>query len=229
MENIPHRMQAACKSCGVVTLHILPSEDDLQIVSRALSGGSKTLAAAELKHIAGCGEAEAKTWLDHLLNCAAAWPTAEADEAILKRVHSAFESVPKPEHFTNFEHCSECKEHDDTLRAATRETIKREALGNCGWDPITFSSADGIAYYFPTLARLALLPHIWPYHGWYGDQLLSHLAPSSQDARFLVWCSPFQRSAVYAFIEHMAATRAVAINNFGCDDYLHAALLAWEP
>ncbi len=229
METTPHKMQAACKSCGVVTLHISPSEDDLKIVFRALSGGSKTLAVAELKHIAGCSEADAQTWLDHLSNCAGAWPTAPADEAILHRIYGVFESVPKPEHFTNFEHCSECKEHDDTLRGATRETIKRESLGVGGWDPIGFSSGEGVAYYFPALARFALLPHILPEHDWYGAQLLSHLAESGQNAHFLVWCSPSQHSAVYAFIEHMAATRADSISNYICDDDLQAALSAWAP
>ena len=229
MESTPYRLQAACKSCGVVTLDISPSEDDLQIVLRAISGGSKTLAAAELKHIVGCSEAEAKTWLDHLLDCAAAWPTASADETILNRIYEVFKDVPKPEHFTDFAHCSECKEHDNTLRAATRETIKRENLGCGGWDPIGFSSGEGIGYYFPSLARFALLPHIWREHDWYGDQLLSHLARSGHDAQFLVWCSPSQHSAVYAFIEHMAATRADAISNSLCDDYSQAALSAWAP
>lgn len=229
MKSTSYQVQAACKSCGVVTLRISPSEVDLQIVFRAISGGSKTLAAAELKHRAGCTESEAKTWLEHTLSCAAAWPTAKADEAILHRIFNVFESVPKPEHFTNFEHCSECKEHDNTLRGAARETIKRENLGGFGWDPIGFSGAEGIAYYFPTLARFALLPHIWPEHDWYGGQLLSHLARSGHDAHFLAWCTPSQHSAVYAFVEHMAATRADAISNFLCDDYLQDALLAWAP
>jgi hypothetical protein len=231
MESIPHRMQAACKSCGVVTLHILPSEDDLELVFRALSGGSNTLAAAELKHIAGCSGAEAKTWLDHLLNCAAAWPTAEADEAILKRVHSAFESVPKPEHFTDYIHCCECNEHNDVLRAATRETIKREALGSMGWDPITFSSAEGIAYYFPMLARFALLPDFWTgQYDWYGVQILWCLARDGKENQFLKWCSSAQRDVAYAFIEHMATTRGEAIkNNCASDEELQAALSAWAP
>lgn len=64
--------------------------------------------------------------------------------------------MPRPEHFTNFTHCSECAEHDETLRSHTPATIGLDQLGHPGWDPICFVSDAGFHYYMPALARLAV-------------------------------------------------------------------------
>lgn len=217
-----------CPHCGASTIAFTPAEGDFEAVVRALANGSKALAAGEFKWFAQCIDAQAKAWVAHLLHCAHAWPQAEADEAVLAQVEAAFAGVDKPEHFTDRSHCDECREHDDTLRARTRDTLRRSDLGNAGWDPITFSSADGIGYFFPALARFALLPDVWPDHSWYADQLLSHLAWDGADNRFLAWCTPAQRSAVHALLEHLAATREKAVAQCRFQDDLQAALGVWR-
>jgi hypothetical protein len=58
-----------------------------------------------------------------------AWPTASTDEAVIQNITEAFSGIEKPEHFTNFTHCDECKEHDDTLRARTVETLQGQQRG----------------------------------------------------------------------------------------------------
>jgi len=65
-------------------------------------------------------------------------------------------NVPKPEHFTNYRHCCECAEHDETLLAQDVNSIGIEQLGNPGWDPLCFASPDGFLYYFPALIRITL-------------------------------------------------------------------------
>lgn len=221
-------MTTPCPHCGTTTIVVTPSEAQFEAVVRALANGSKTLAAGEFRYFAQCTDAEATAWVAHLLHCAHAWPQAEADEAVLALVEAAFAGVDKPDHFTDRTHCDECREHDDTLRACTRGTLRRSDLGNAGWDPITFSSADGIGYFFPALARFALLPDVWPDHSWYAGQLLSHLAWDGQDNRFLVWCSPLQRRAVHALLAHVAATRKEAVAQHACLDDLQAALAVWQ-
>lgn len=148
---------------------------------------------------------------------------------MLRRIEQAFAEVHKPEHFTNYTHCDECKEHDDTLRGRTRENLRRQDLGNGGWDPLCFSSAEGIGYYFPTLARFALLPDAWRDHGWYGSQLLWHLAHDAGNNRFLAWCSPEQCNAIHAFLQHMLRTRLEPVTSHGSEDELRGALSAWAP
>lgn len=218
-----------CEHCKALVPRFVVSAEQFQAVVKALSDGSKTLAAAELRHFVRCSDSAAQAWVDHLLGCTYAWPSAEADRQVLRRIDEAFAGVSKPEHFTNYTHCDECAEHDKTLRLRTRATLRREDLGNAGWDPITFSSAHGIAYLFPALARIALLPDAWRSHSWYGGQLLFHLSYDGGSNKFLAWCSTRQADAVYELLRHMAATRYDAIARYGDEEALRASLDAWRP
>lgn len=219
----------SCTHCGEVVLDFTPSEDDFQGVIRALLNGSQGLAAGEFKYFAQCSNQEAVAWVAHLLNCAYAWPYAASDQHVLGQIDSAFSGVVKPEHFTDYAHCDECSEHDNTLRAKTRETLRRSDLGNAGWDPITFSSAQGIGYLFPSLTRFALLPDVWRDNSWYACQLLSHLASDNDKNRFLAWCSTAQRCAVHAFLVHLSTTRREAVSHCPSQMDLQTALSAWQP
>jgi hypothetical protein len=203
--------------------------EQFRAIVKALRDGSRTIAAAELRHFAQCSEAAAHAWVEHLLSCAYAWPVAAADEEVLRRIDQAFAGTAKPEHFTDYSHCDECEDHDQVLRARTRETLHREDLGNAGWDPLNFPSEQGIAYLFPALARFALLPDVWRHHSWYGSQLLFHLSWDGGSNRFLAWCSPTQQDAVYELLKHLAETRQSAIVQSGDEDALQAALTAWQP
>jgi len=73
------------------------------------------------------------------------------DEQVLSEIDAAFYSVEKPEHFMDYTHCEECAEHDQLLRERDRETLRIEDVGNICWQPISFSSVQGIAYYMPAL------------------------------------------------------------------------------
>lgn len=173
-----------------------------------------------------CPDADAQAWVDHLMSCTHAWPTAERDREVLRRIELAFDGVSKPWHFTDYRHCPECKEHDDTLRARTRDTLQHKDLGHSGWDPMNFCSAEGIGYFFPALARYALLPAVWD-DDWYGVQLLWHLSYAGGSNRFLRWCSPRQRDAVHALLRHLMETRLQDVANYGEEDALASALSVW--
>jgi hypothetical protein len=143
-----------------------------------------------------------------------------SDQAILAEIDAAFGDVPRPEHFTNYTHCCECAEHDELLRSRNRETLSIEDVGNPGWDPLCFCSAEGIAYYFPALARLALADPPYGF-GWYGEQLLFHLYSGFRENSFFRFCSAAQRSAVARFLEHIIETRTEAIDEGASDhDFL---------
>jgi hypothetical protein len=128
------------------------------------------------------------------------------DAAVLALVDAAFGEVLKPEHFTNFEHCEECAEHDQTLREHDRATLGLEQLGNPGWDPLCFCSSEGMAYYFPTLARLSLAKTADPWN-WYGEQLLFHLLSGGSRNDFFQYCATTQRAAIAALISYWIETR----------------------
>ena len=132
-----------CKHCESSVLDFSPSLDAITDVVSALRRGSTTLAAAELAYHAEC-TTEAQTWVAHALTCRHAWPYVDSDNTVLHQIDLAFANVSKPEHFTNYTCCGECKEHDDTLRSHDRATIRREDLGSIGWSPMRFSSDEGI-------------------------------------------------------------------------------------
>jgi hypothetical protein len=89
-------------------------------------------------------------------------------------------------------------------------TLTIDDVGNAGWDPITFSNAEGVAYYFPTLARLAISSGTYRY-GWYADQLMFHLTRHGSDNRFLHFCNVQQRRAVGHLLEHLQEKRSEPI------------------
>ena len=149
------------------------------------------------------------------------------DAEVLVAIDAAFGAVARPAHFTNFTHCCECADHDAVLRSRTRETLGLEDVGNPGWDPLCFTSPQGLAYYFPTLARLALAPPADPY-GWYADHLLFHLYAGFRDNSFYQYCSQVQRTAVAGFLAHVIETRAALVDTHGvADDFLHCHNL-WQ-
>lgn len=116
-------------------------------------------------------------------------------EELLASVRTAFEGTPRPEHFTNFMHCDECREHDETLRRHTPDTITLDEIGNPGWDPICFALPEAFQYYLPGLIRLAHEAR----HEYIG-QLLFHL---TYDRDRVERFSTQQRLAILAWLTAM--------------------------
>ncbi len=138
------------------------------------------------------------------------------DAEVLALVRERF-AVPRPEHFTDYTHCCECEEHDATLKARDLETITMDEVGSPGWDPITFCTPQAFAYWMPALARLTLdQPH--DYWGWYGDGLLNQVERDGPRNERWLACTPAQRQAVVALLEHIFTTRAALIEDY---DLLH--------
>jgi hypothetical protein len=143
------------------------------------------------------------------------------DCTILAEIDAAFGGVERPEHFTNFTHCEECAEHDELLRMRDRDTLSICDVGNPGWDPICFCSPEGIAYYFPTLARLALSDLGPDRCDWYASQLLFHLYSGFTENGFFQYCSLPQRQAVARFIAYIIEAHASLIDlHSAADEFL---------
>ncbi|MDX2272422.1 MAG: DUF6714 family protein [Cyanobacteriota bacterium] len=148
------------------------------------------------------------------------------DDEILRTIRTAFADCCRPEHFTNYTHCEECREHNDVLRAHDLDTLSLDHVGNAGWDPICFISPQGFAYYFPALARLALAPAD-DEHDAYLPQLLWHLQQDGRSNERWLYCSPQQRAAVVAFLRYAIDTRAELLDSYlAANDALNA-LDAW--
>jgi hypothetical protein len=142
------------------------------------------------------------------------------EEKIINHVEEAFGSAPRPEHFTNYEHCCECFDHDELLRARDRQTLTIEDVGNAGWDPVCFMSVEGFRYYLPALLRLALDSDT------YLPQLLFHLLYDGERNARMSHCSPAERKAVVDFLWHTVEHRPSAVAD--CEEDLQRAIAIWS-
>lgn len=131
--------------------------------------------------------------------------------------------LPKPIHFGNYQHCCECAEHDQTLSASDVDSIGLQQLGNPGWDPLCFSSAEGLIYYMPALIRLTLDTMDNPRET-YLDQMLFHLIQDGMRNRLISACTKEQRNFVADFLEYLVENHGPLIETgiFRSDDILRA-------
>lgn len=143
----------------------------------------------------------------------------DSDATVIALVEAAYADVARPEHFTNHLHCDECAEHDHTLLGGERGSLSLEHVGKPEWDPLSFCTPQGKAYYMPDLIRLALAgsaAHAPPY--W--RQLLTHLAGDGPRNALIAYCTPHQRQAVAAFLEHLINTRPCEVELHDSTDEL---------
>ncbi|THU05198.1 hypothetical protein E9531_01180 [Lampropedia puyangensis] len=154
------------------------------------------------QQVTNCSKQEARQWFKHIQKCPQVWLTQDA-LSIVAAIDLAFGDIPKPAHFTDHTHCPECADHDQNLRSHQRESIPRDALGCPGYDPITFCSPDGVAYYMPALVRYALAPSHFDDREWYGEQLLYFLGNDSNTVRHF---NPQQKQALLAVVHFLQSS-----------------------
>ena len=152
----------------------------------------------------------------------------ESAASVLHNIDKAFASVERPRHFTNVDHCPECREHDEELSARPRMELQRGDLGGPGWDPIAFTSPHGVMHLMPALARYAMAPDFWPDPGWYADQLGFHLVYDGPGNRLVEFCSIDQRTAVAAMIMWMIDHRSNDLARYCLDDTWLSAFEIWS-
>ena len=119
-------------------------------------------------------------------------------------------SVPRPQHFTNYTHCCECAEHDESLRSCDIHSIGLNELGSPSWDPLCFCTAEGLLYYTPALIRLSLETAETEF---YFSQFLFHLDYEGAENRLLKACSPEQRKLIGEFVHYMILTYPQQLDN----------------
>ena len=134
-------------------------------------------------------------------------------------------AVDKPEHFTDYRHCCECAEHDDTLRNTDVHHIGIDELGHPGWDPICFCSPEGKIYYTPAFVRLSLATIA---DELYIDQFLFHLEYDGPANDYYKACTPEQRKFIARFLEYLILDFSVELEDGFCADSAFRALEIWS-
>jgi len=135
----------------------------------------------------------------------------------------------KPRHFTDFNHCDECAEHNETLRNNDVNNISLDELGRPGWDPICFCTDEGKRYYTPAFVRLSLQASLTNIaDDFYFEQFLFHLNADGPQNSYYKSCSPIQRQFLASFIEFMINHYAQRIEQCLCTDSALSAYKIWS-
>lgn len=151
--------------------------------------------------------------------------TMDSVKALINEAARVFSDVPRPDHFTDYTHCCECFEHDQTLAAFTPETITREALGHAGWDPMTFATDTAFRYYLPALIRMALTKQGDDY---YIDQFLSQVIRDGPRNSRWVACTREERTVVLKSLHALLEERTEEVDNWLDADRLMQAIDIWS-
>ena len=130
----------------------------------------------------------------------------------LSEIDQLFGSYRKPQEFVSPDHCEECREHNETLLKHTVKSISLAELGTPTWDPICFTSMEGLRYYMPALARLSLGSG----DEYYLSSFISHLSPKTRLNSFTLE----EREVLSRFLESLWALRAEEIESSSDSDRL---------
>lgn len=149
------------------------------------------------------------------------------DEEILTQIDDVFAECQRPEHFVDLPQGLEGADHDQLLRSRDKTTLSLGDVGNVGYDPLCFINPAGFAYFFPALARLALIESSRT-HDWYATQFLFHLTCQGRENRFLIAFTPQQRRVVCRFVEYLVESRAGWADESFCSDELLTAIELWS-
>lgn len=150
------------------------------------------------------------------------------DADVIAAIDAAFSGVARPDHFyRNPVHCDECAEHDELLRTHDRFALTMEQIGHMSWDPVTGASPHGFAHLVPALVRLVFSTEDDPI-GWYGEQFIFHLERDGKRNERWLYCSPEQRAAVAATLEHLIDTRAGLLEQYMVEHEVFRVLDIWR-
>lgn len=143
---------------------------------------------------------------------------------IINRAFEVFNIHPRPDKFTDHPGCCECAEHNETLSAATPQTIARTGLGTMSWDPITFTTPAAFRYYLPGLIRTVLTSRG---DESYYEQFLWHMGKSSVAADMFAGFSGEEQQVVAACLDYLFENRITEIEQECLEDELLAAMELW--
>lgn len=142
---------------------------------------------------------------------------------IIESARTVFAGIERPAHFTNHTHCCECAEHDEELQPFTPDDLTLEALGNMGWDPITFCTDQAFRYLLPGLIRIVLTEDGEEN---YYEQFLWHVTPQGEYNRHAA-CSTEERIVVAQALAWLLENRSAEIEREMCSTELLYALETW--
>lgn len=148
-------------------------------------------------------------------------------EMIINDAYRAFSSFSRPEHFTDYTHCDECEEHDNTMRSCSLSEIGSNHVGNPGWSPIPFFTEQAFGYVMPRLLELALTNGINAHGEPFVFQYLLALTPLPEHRKFNNF-TPEQAAVVLKSLYYIRDHMGAVVENECCQNDLTDAIALWE-
>lgn len=148
-------------------------------------------------------------------------------EQIRDRLYSEFSDYARPEHFTDYEHCDECAEHDETMQSADLETLTAAHMGTGGWSPLSFLTEEAFGYYMPRLMELALIEDRNVHGEPFATLIMFHLNPTSDYDRFSAY-TPSQCEAILDALLYIQKRHRETIVEYLFDEDLEPAIEYWR-
>ncbi|THB79917.1 MAG: hypothetical protein D6B25_00055 [Desulfobulbaceae bacterium] len=105
-------------------------------------------------------------------------------DKIIQDLYQAFKNFSRPENFTDYEHCPECYDHNETMKSARLTTLNSEHFGTPGYNPFNFLTAEAIGHFMPRLLELAITGVKTKDNELFLHNFLFHLAPDKDFDRF---------------------------------------------
>jgi len=147
--------------------------------------------------------------------------------AIIEDLYQCFSDYPRPENFTNFEHCNECLEHNETMKSASLDNLSGLHVGTTGWSPLGFLTEEAYGHCMPRFWELALTGEKNEHGESVLSVLLTDLGISISDDRFRGY-SRNQCEAVVAALEFaLERHRSSVVEEFIQSD-LERAIRNWK-
>lgn len=107
---------------------------------------------SKLSDLKGISNRVAEPYLLHLQKCPYSWPYTDDEELVLRQIDEAFGNIEKPTSMVNCE-CPECTAIEEYMLGRTPQTLWRRDISDL---ELCFCNPATIAYFMPTVARLAV-------------------------------------------------------------------------
>jgi len=146
---------------------------------------------------------------------------------ILNNLYETFSEHKRPSHFTDYQHCPECNDHDQMMLSATLETLDSEHLGNAGWSPFSFLTVDGFSHYMPRIMELAITGKGNVHGEFFLTDFLFHLNPSEDYDRFTSYSYEQCKSILDALLYTQEKYKSEIEDEFSVED-MESAISYWK-
>ncbi|MCA6059507.1 hypothetical protein HUF18_06925 [Thalassolituus sp. ST750PaO-4] len=146
---------------------------------------------------------------------------------IISNFYSAFALRSRPDHFTKFDHCPECAEHDESLRAVELSAIGATQVGYIGYGPISFLTAEALAYCMPRFLEMVLLDGQNDQGDDFIGDFILQLVPRENFDRFSGYTNK-ERTVVLDTLDYIYESMHEVVKRNSIEKELEDAILYWS-